>query len=142
MSEATTRWQAQRIEELEAEIAELRAKQKLPSDVHEAARRLVRGKGQTQYGRNWGVKTVARLYVAYPRVVSREALVQELGPNVCAESCASVAAWRARKALPPGSIETTWGVGYRLTATGRAAVQAEIDAMHHEQQETDRAQNV
>ena len=121
MTEATIRWQAQRIEQLEAELQAARDELRAERDDDQIAIMQVRLRLQPRSAR------ILSLLYAANGFVSKDRLCMYLWPNGAdepADTSVNIAQHicRLRAQLGHDTIETAFGMGFALTDKGRAMI--------------------
>lgn len=104
-----------RVADLEERLADFEGVHDCTQTLQAKLRAFV-GTKRGRLGISWTTRTIAALYAARG-VVAFSALDTMVSPNSY-DSC-RVGVHRARAVLPPDSIQTVFGVGYRLTDSGR-----------------------
>lgn len=119
MSEATLRWQAQRIQELEAQLAELTRAPRRDDETMMRLRVALRLSPQQ-------AQILARLHRGPVTGVSHGQLQAMLNNAEAVTDIVKTTIFQLRRRLGRDVIGTVHGFGYRLTDTGRGVVNAAL----------------
>ena len=136
MSDATLRWQAQRIEELEETVTQLREQIAGTSTPHTEKLNELSLNIQRTLGLQPRSSTVlAILVMSTDSYVPRDDIYEQAGirrqDEGATDKALSVHACLIRRRIGYGALETIHGRGFALTQEGRARV---IDALTHRQE--------